>query len=281
MSIKTRQLFLGMTAAILTYAVSPGWAAPTVCTVVPSGSTYDTTMAVASNFYGPAQDLAASFITNDPAGSGKKIRVCQNSTGALDAEIRGGAAYSLFMAANTGSPQGLYDDGYNASGASPFNYALGIPVLWSTVLTTAQLTTPSGSSSFGFIVDTSNVTSLAIADPNVAPYGAAAVDILTEMGQWPGATGWITQYDNISLTYDAINAGTKKAGFVSKAQICTNIGSAQYVQFTGSDYTIEQAGLLINAGTVSQKSLAASIKSYLMNPTYLSSFLSAHCYLAP
>jgi ABC-type molybdate transport system substrate-binding protein len=297
MLFKTKSMFLGLAATALTCAASIASAAPTVCTVLPSGSTYDATIAVASNFYGPAQDLVTSFIANDPAGSGKKIRVCQNSTATLDTEIRTGTSgYSLLLAANASTPNALVGTAYVQSGATSRLYAKGIPVIFAPTTAVANVgtfisglgsgtaATISSAVSPAIAINTTNSQKVAVANPTLAPYGLAASSILNDMGLWNASSpvpSWMHNplYDNIDLTYAAVIGGTDKSGFVSKAQICGNLGTVTYIAFTG--YLLNQNGILINSGNSTQNALGSSIMSYMLSnssPTFWSTFLTNHCY---
>lgn len=317
MNLKFKQLYFGVAVAVLASAASTSWAQSysspaTVCTKVGGVGTSNITIAVASNFYAPAQAWAQDYI-ND--GNSVIIQICHNSTGLLKNEIEGtnllpAAAengYSALYAANASTPNTLAS-GYGIGSA--FDYLTGIPVLWtntsvsglsgSNLVVTGQAATyPQGKIySPGYVttdyvkVNQTNVTDLAIGTPSLAPYGLAAQNILTAMGSSPGqwvtpesatctGSSWICQYSNIDLTYAAVLAGTQDAGFVSKAQICSLVhaGTARYVEFSQSAYTIQQKGLLLNYGSAGQKTLAADMKDFLLDPDYLADFKDEHCYL--
>jgi molybdenum ABC transporter molybdate-binding protein len=262
-----KKCLLGISGMLLAAVSSLAWSqsAPTVCINVGNG-TPAATFAVASNFYEPAQALAASFEQTGP-GLGKTIRICQNSTGLLVAEINAGTSpYSLFLAANTAGPTSI-----TISKGTPFTYAHGIPVLWSHTLTATQMMS-------GSMINKTNVTSLAIGNPTLAPYGAAAQAILTSIGQWePQPSSWITEYDNIDLTYQAALAGTQVAGFVSKAQVCDQLSQAGFQQFDAS-FDIVQNGVVLNQGNVTT---ATAFQTYLLTPTVQTRLVNDFCYASP
>lgn len=295
---------LGLSSAALIGAAPFALAAPTVCTVIPAG-TPDVTIAVASNFYEPAQDLAASFIANDPAGSGKKIRVCHNSTGTLNTEVRTGTSgYALLLAADKKTPDDLVATAYVPSGATSDLYAKGIPVLFARNVTVPNVKSlmsaaPNGAAAtISYVVapatpiNTTNAQMAAIADTVAAPYGKAAALILADMGITVSNTtvpAWVTSplYANISLTFDgvALSPYNNTSGFVSKAQICSGINPSSptysYIAFTNAKYVLAQHGILINSGNSTQNTLGAAIRSYMLansNPSFWSTFLTDHCY---
>jgi molybdate transport system substrate-binding protein len=270
LNLQIKKWVLGISGLVLGAASSLAWSqTPTICTNV-GGTTPDISIAVASNFYGPAQSIAASFVATGAPGAGKVVRICQNSTGLLVNEINTGTtSYTLFLAANASAPLDISTT-YRGTN-TPFTYANGIPVLWSSHLTTAQLMS-------GGVINQTNVTSLAIGNPDLAPYGLAAETILTDLGQWEDQpSDWITEYDNISLTYNAIAAGTQIAGFVSKAQVCQQLGTGYgYHQFA-STYDIIQKGILL----LPANATTSAFKDYLLSAPVQSSLVSNFCYASP
>ncbi|MFC7286782.1 substrate-binding domain-containing protein [Herminiimonas glaciei] len=306
MSFSTKHVSSGIAAVALVCATSLALAAPTVCTVVPSGSPYDATIAVASNFYGPAQNLVTDFTAAGKPGAGKRIRICHNATADLNTEIRTGTSgYSLFLAANASTPNGLVGTTYVQSGATSDLYAKGIPVLFARSATVSSVKTlipalPNGASanvSFvatpAFSLSTANSQTVAVADPVAAPYGNAAVTILADMGHTVSSSSipaWVNNplYGNISLTFDAVATSPfpNKSGFVSKAQICDGVAPASpviytYVAFTNAKYVLNQNGILIDSGNAGQNALGASLRTFMLansDPNYWSGFLSTHCY---
>ncbi|WP_292619317.1 substrate-binding domain-containing protein [Nitrobacter sp. 62-23] len=310
---------------IFALAGSPAWAAATVCTVVPSNATWDATVAVASNFYGPMQDLIGIYTTSPERGAGKHIRICHNSTGTLTSEITGGNTnqYSLFLAANATAPAGLSAT-YIQTGATAKTYAFGIPVMVALPATISNVsglvtTTPALSGVAAnitandlspYTINLVTAPTVAVAKPAPAPYGNAAFKIMSDKPSGTPGMGLVSNYvnpgdeppagdpsvaflsdpyyDNIDLTLQSVDDGTNKSGFVSKGQICGSIGGGSpayvYVQFTGSNYLLDQRGILIKSGDPTvQDPIGADIFDYMLNnphgPTTWPSFLSAHCYM--
>lgn len=313
MSFKAKHLFLGVIAAAGVAAASPALAAPDVCTVVPSNLTYDATIAVASNFYQPAQDLVADFTSPGQPGDGYHIRICQNSTTTLYNEIiTGTAGFSLFLAANTATPVSLQGTAYVQTGATAQLYALGIPVLFgrynATTLPDTHTLIPALASGHrtdtinsqvttSQALSTSNSQTVAVANVTAAPYGTAAQNILADMGYTVSNTTiptWVHSplYDNIDLTFQSVASSPypNKSGFVSKSQVCDGSGSIdssyvgiefKYNSNSSSNYLPFQSGILVTSGNSGQDAIGASIFSFMLSnsdPTYWSDFLVAHCY---
>jgi len=333
MRVKSKMILICVMAVVFAFAASAGWAVNTMCTLIPANCTpIDAKVAVASNFYGPAQDLVAGFEETGQPGYGKCIAVCQNSTGHLSAEIITGTAlptsvfptdpgfprYDIFFAANTTAPQTVADELYTRESINnaKFQYAIGVPVLiapyslggisdvsqlivnQTTNTITADTTTNPSISSYA--LSTADVSLTALANPSAAPYGNAGFVILNDMGEltYPPVPSplpnWMYQtlFGNIDDTYtNIVNPGATgiKAGFVSKAQICSHLDDDTYVwvQFTSTAYTTDiltqDAVLLSEADSTTPTTVAGKLRKYILDwisaGTWYSGFLESHCYL--
>jgi ABC-type molybdate transport system substrate-binding protein len=313
MRSKSKLFSLSMTALLVACTAPAGWAAADVCTIIPSSSsTYDTSIAVASNFYGPAQAMVTNFEATT-AGTGKAIRICQNSTTTLETEISNyPTRFSLFFAADN-SPYSLYKD-YSPI---PFRYAYGVPVLFGYTSNATNLLSPANVSALMSGVGTGSTYTvstapanygslyslqtsaepLAMADPSLAPYGKAAQTILTNMTGTTVADGsipsWVVNpagsgnlYANISLTFNAVGTTSTTSdipastaipsGFVSKAQICSILSDVAYVEFTNTAIKTDQWAAVLNSDTVGT-ALYDYIQAQMSNGGW-NTFLTAECY---
>ena len=86
----------------------------------------EVSVAVAANFTAPMQKIAQAF----EAETGHKAVLSYGSTGTLYAQIRNGAPFQVFLAADSQTPFKMEKEGLGVSG-SRFTYALGKLVLWS------------------------------------------------------------------------------------------------------------------------------------------------------
>jgi molybdate transport system substrate-binding protein len=281
-----KQCSLSLSMALLSMLLlTPAvWAQPPddKCALVPPDATDPVTLtiAVASNFFDPAQGVAQRYINDvDPDAV---INVCSNASGILVREINGGnpAEYTLFLAANATFP----DDITVPTSGGSFPYVKGIPVLWSNSITEAAML-QSAAVPGGFQINPANVTSLVIANPADAPYGAAAQTILTAINQWyvsPATPPWRQDVEaNVDLAYQDILNVTDVAGFVSKAQICPNLPlppTTGYHDF-GSTYYFNQNGILINpGGGASADPVAQAYKDFLLQTDTQDYLITDWCY---
>jgi len=132
----------------------------------------DVRVAVASNFLGPLQGLAAGF----EAETGHRLIVSSGSTGKLYAQIVNGAPYDLFLAANSREPQRLEQDG-EIEPDTRYIYALGLLALWMPAADSVSLA--DARAAFA----PAPGRRVAIANPETAPYGDAAVAVLKAWDQ--------------------------------------------------------------------------------------------------
>jgi molybdate transport system substrate-binding protein len=263
-------------------------------------------LSVASNFYisftagdSPIYDLKAAY---EAANPGDTITVVENgSTGTLEASITGGNPNNvdLFLAADTDHPQDLYDNHNSLVAGAPFIYGVGSSVLWSN---TSGVNISTG-------LPNPPADNFVIARPDNAPYGYAAMQVingvlgtsLTKGGTYPAvinANSTLDTKNNIDLTWQAVNSGAYKYGFVAKSQVCHASGGVE--SFTGTSHhvyasngspgygPINQAGIKINRSrTTPEDTLLTSFVAYLQDHTtspsnsQMVTTLLEYCYSVP
>jgi molybdate transport system substrate-binding protein len=162
--------------------------------------------AVASNFSAPMKQIAALFEQQ----SGDTVKLSFGSTGKFYAQIKSGAPFDVFFAADTAMPLRLEDEGLSVSG-SRFVYALGKLVLWS-----AQ---PNFVDDKGRVLRKGDYEKLAIADPKLAPYGMAAKQTLEKLAMWNSIRDKLVIGENITQAYQFVATGNAELGFVALSQV--------------------------------------------------------------
>jgi molybdate transport system substrate-binding protein len=138
------------------------------------------------------------------------VLVSAGSTGSHYAQIKNGAPFEAFFAADAERPEMLEREGIALAG-SRFRYAVGRLVLWS-----AQ---PGYVDAAGDVLATGNYRHLAIANPDLAPYGSAARDVLRARGLWANVQTRLVQGQDVGQTYSFVATGNAELGFVALAQI--------------------------------------------------------------
>ena len=171
-------------------------------------------VAVAANFTAPMQKLAQAFEQE----TGHKALLSFGSTGNLYAQIRNGAPFHVLLAADDETPLKLEREGLGVAG-SRFTYAMGKLVLWSKQ--------PGLVDDKGDILRSGTFARIAIANPKLAPYGAAAIETMAKLGRLQALTPRLVQGDNIAQTYQFIATENAQLGFVALSQVLTDGKVAQ------------------------------------------------------
>jgi len=163
-------------------------------------------VAVAANMSAPMQKIAAGFTR----ATGHEAVVSLGSTGKFHAQIRSGAPFEVLLAADDETPAKLEQEGLGVGGTR-FTYAIGQLVLWSADANAVDAR--------GQVLREPPRGKLAIADPRLAPYGAAAMETLTRLGVLAAWQPQIVQGENIGQAYQFAATGNAPLGFVALAQV--------------------------------------------------------------
>jgi molybdate transport system substrate-binding protein len=163
-------------------------------------------VAVAANFTAPMKEIAADFERE----TGHKVVSSFGATGKYYAQIKNGAPFEILLAADDETPAKIEKEGAAPAGTR-FTYAIGKLVLWS-----AQ---PGLVDDKGNVLKTGNFAHLAIASPKVAPYGAAAIEVLKKMDLLAAIEPKFVQGENISQAHQFVVSGNAPLGFVAMAQV--------------------------------------------------------------
>lgn len=163
------------------------------------------TVAVAANVSYAINDLTEAFNTRYPD---TKVKVTLGSSGKLTAQIKHGAPYDLFMAANMKYPKALYDEGVAVT--KPVIYAQG----GLAYLSSKKQDFTQGMS----LLSSQKIDKIALANPKTAPYGKAAVEAMQNGGILKGVEKKLVYAETISQTVSyAMTAAD--IGFIAKSSL--------------------------------------------------------------
>jgi molybdate transport system substrate-binding protein len=163
-------------------------------------------VAAAANLAGPIQKIAAAFRRD----TGHTAVVALGSTGKFHAQVRNGAPFEVLLAADAETPRKLESEGLARPGTR-FTYAIGQLVLWS-----AQ---PGVVDANADVLRKPPRGILAIADPRLAPYGAAAVETLKNLGLLSAWERNFAHAENIAQAYQFAATGNAPLAFVALSQV--------------------------------------------------------------
>ena len=183
-----------------------GWGVAVLAAWGMAASAAQVQVAVAANMAAPMQKIAADFART----SGHQAVIVLGSTGKFYAQIRSGAPFELLLAADDETPARLEREGLGVGGTR-FTYATGRLALWSA--------DPAGVDPQGQVLLRPPAGKLAIADPRLAPYGAAALEALKHLGVLAAWQPHIVQGENIAQAYQFAATGAAPLAFVALAQV--------------------------------------------------------------
>jgi len=167
-------------------------------------------VAVASNFYPAMKEIVLQYeLKQSQSSENHKIVIISGSSGKHYAQIINGAPFDIFFSADKVRPILLEKKGLSES-ESRFTYAIGRLVLWSAL--------------DGFVEKDerlyhNDLRFLAIANPKIAPYGVAAREALISINLWEDLQSKLVRGENIAQTFQFINSGNAKLGFISYSQL--------------------------------------------------------------
>jgi len=160
----------------------------------------DALIAVATNFVETAKTIETDF----EAATDYDITLTTSATGQLYAQIVNGAPFDAFLAADQARPQALEQGGQAVIG-SRFTYALGAIALWSPTLNPVNAQT----------LEKKDFRRLAIANPDLAPYGRAAKQYLEFENLYESLSPKIVMGENIGQTYGLVATENAELGIVA------------------------------------------------------------------
>lgn len=165
----------------------------------------DIRVAAASNFRSTLSVLAGLY----ERSSGNKVILVYGSTGKHYAQISHGAPFDAFFAADAERPARLEENGLTVPG-SRFTYARGQLVLFRPGRHRSQLDER--------YLENGNFRHLAIANPELAPYGRAAQEVLSSLGLRQALDRKLVRGENIGQAFQFVVSGNAEAGFVARSQ---------------------------------------------------------------
>ncbi len=166
----------------------------------------DVNVAVAANFTGPMEKIAPAF----EKATGHRAVISYGTVGKFYAQLKNGAPFEVLVSADDETPIRLGKEGL-ALPETRFTYAIGKLVLWSAK--------PGFVDEKGDVLRRGDFQHVAIANPKMAVYGAAALDALRKLGLAMTLEPKFVVGESITQTYQFAATGNAELGFVSLSQI--------------------------------------------------------------
>lgn len=173
-------------------------------------------VAVAANFSHPIRSLIVEFEKT----SDFQIAPSFGSSGKFYAQIKQGAPYEIFFSADQATPEALQQDGLVIE-TSRFTYAIGRLALWSPQ--------PECLNNVESILKLGRFNKLAVANPKLAPYGAATLEVLEHLALVDRTRAKWVIGENIAQTYQFVFTGNADLGFVALSQL-VSVNKSKHVE---------------------------------------------------
>ncbi len=206
----------------------------------PTSAQAKITVAVAANMQYTIEALKSEF----KKISNAEIDVVVGASGNLTQQIiTGRAPFDIFISADTSYPQKIFDKQLAAE--RPKIYARGLLVIW----TVRNDIIPGVTCKF---LLANNIKSIAIANPETAPYGAAAVSLLKKYKLYKSVSAKLVTGESITQTSQLIATQSADAGFTAKAIVVSNEmkGKGKWIELPKQDYpAIFQSAVLLSYGS--------------------------------
>lgn len=218
-------------------------------------------VAVASNFTEAFRALAEFH----EQSTGHAVTPVSGVSGKHYAQIKNGAPFAAFFAADNLRPKQLEADGL-AIPDSRFTYALGRLVLWSPAANMVDQA--------GRILQQDTFHRIALANPELAPYGKAAQQVLVHLGLWEKLKGKMVLGESIAQAFQFVQTGNAQLGFVAWSQVQRPTGSWWQIP-PGFHEPIDQQAVLLKNDPV-----ATEFMKFVQSPQGRT-IIQAHGYALP
>lgn len=207
-------------------------------------------VAVAANFAEPAREIAAQL----ERISSHRLVLSFGATGQFYAQIVQGAPFDVLLSADRITPEKAISQGFAVPGTA-FTYALGKLVLFS--------------KSAGFVrgeetLKDARFDRIAIANPTVAPYGAAALEVIKALGVHDRLQAKMAQGNSIAQTFQFVDTGNAELGFIALSQIIRSDVGSRWLVPAHLYSPITQDAVLLKTGA--NNPAAKAFLTYLREP---------------
>ena len=185
--------------------------------------------------------------------SGVRVEASFASSATLATQIENGAPFDVFLSADMGLPERIVHDGFAAAGSEAQPYARGTLVLWTR--------NQSGIGSLDMqLLRSPQVRSVAIANPQRAPYGRAAMQALTTLALIPAVQPKLRTAENIAQAAQFASTGNADVGLISLTSALTLTKQGHYVEVQPDAYQPILQGAVALKGGANAKGAAAFLK---------------------
>jgi molybdate transport system substrate-binding protein len=204
------------------------------------------------------EPLLPSILTEYERQSGQHVQASFASSATLATQIENGAPFDVFLSADMALPERIVRDGFASSGVPAQPYARGTLVLWTR--------NQSGLGQLSMqVLASPSVHSVAVANPQHAPYGRAAMQALTSLALLPLVQPKLRTAENIAQAAQFASTGNADVGLISLTSALTLTALGHYIAVPQTAYQpILQGAVALKGGA--NASGAAAFLRYLHSP---------------
>ena len=160
------------------------------------------TIVAASSIKFAMADIVSKF---NAENRNDAVTAMYGSSGKFTTQIQNGAPFDMLFAADVNFPQMLKKEGLTSS--DPVVYAIGRLVIWSSTTDATKLTLQK--------LSNANIHKVAIANPELAPYGMRAKEAMKSAGMWEKLQDKLVFGENIEHTTQMVRTGAADAGIIA------------------------------------------------------------------
>ncbi|HEX6494947.1 MAG TPA: molybdate ABC transporter substrate-binding protein [Acidobacteriaceae bacterium] len=204
------------------------------------------------------EPLLPGLLRNYERQTGQRAEASFASSATLATQIENGAPFDVFLSADMALPEKIVGDGFAAAGSTAQPYARGTLVLWTgnqssvAPLTMQLLASPA-------------IHSIAIANPQHAPYGRAAMQALTSLALVPAVESKLRTAENIAQAAQFASTGNADVGLISLTSALTLTARGHYIAVPANAYRpILQGAVALKSGANAKG--AVTFLKYLHSP---------------
>ncbi len=243
-----------ISAVIVTLALAICLFAPVLASAQQPSNSKELTIAAAADLSSVLQEVGDRYQKQ----TGIVVKLSFGASGALTQQIENGAPFDLFLSADMDYPRRLVAAG-DADAGSLYEYAIGRLVLWVPANSPLDL----DQKGMNVLLDPS-VKKIAIANPEHAPYGRAAVAALKHRGLYDRVSDRLVLGENISQAAQFVESGNAQVGFVALAHAVAPSmqGKGKYWIVLAEDYPPLAQGVVIVSHSQHKKE-AAEFLAYI------------------
>ena len=225
---------------------------PTIATAQAEKGAPELIVAAAADLSSALQEIAAAYEKKTTV----RVKLSFGASGALTQQIQNGAPFDLFFSADMDYPRQLIAAG-QADGASLYQYAVGKLVLWVPADSPLDLEYKGAQ----VLLDPS-VKKIAIANPQHAPYGRAALAALKHYGLYDRVADRLVLGENVSQAAQFVESGNAQAGFVALAHALAPgmQGKGKYWDVPAEAYPPLAQGVVVITRSLHKKEAAEFVR---------------------